>query len=147
MGLIGPKRRGREVGVAVLRDNEIRDKLELDTMVRQGGFTVSSWLEIAQVIEEYRQQRGLDPSTMVVQVLLREGERIAISGIRAAFTWTVLLTEDDAIRDRRSRRPAPPGSATRAATGGIYRRTRRRGSPGRFLGGRRGCGHAGVDGT
>jgi hypothetical protein len=87
-------------------------------MVRQGGFTVSSWLEIAQVIEEYRQQRGLDPSTMVVQVLLREGERIAISGIRAAFTWTVLLTEDDAIRiapnneivgvDVRRRPGAPP---------------------------------------
>ena len=53
-------------------DNELRDKLELDTMVRQGGFTVSSWLEIAKVIEEYRQHRGLDPSTMVVYVLLRE---------------------------------------------------------------------------
>ena len=79
-------------------DNELRDKLELDTMVRPGGFTVSSWLEIAKVIEEYRQHRGLDPSTMVVYVLLREGVRITISGIRAAFTWTVLLTEDDAIR-------------------------------------------------
>lgn len=65
---------------------------------QQGVLTVSSWQPILGVIDEYRQHRGLDSSTMVVKVLLRSGEKIAVNGIRAAITWTVLLTEDDAMR-------------------------------------------------
>ena len=69
-------------------DNELRDKLELDTMVRSGGFTVSSWLEIAKVIEEYRQHRGLDHPRWWFHHLRDSG----------CVHWRVLLTEDDAIR-------------------------------------------------
>jgi hypothetical protein len=71
---------------------------EAELMIRQGGFTPNAWAPITEVIEEYRQHRQLDPSTMLVRVLLRNRDEMALAGVRVAFTYTVLLTEDDSMR-------------------------------------------------
>jgi hypothetical protein len=78
--------------------SELRFEPELEALVRQGGFSQSAWTHVATAIEEYREHRGLDSSTMVVTVELRNGERLPLMGIRAAFSYVVLLLEDDSMR-------------------------------------------------
>jgi hypothetical protein len=60
--------------------SQFRFEPEAEALVRQGGFSQSSLQPVGQVIEEYRQQRGLDASTMVVTALLRSGGELALAG-------------------------------------------------------------------
>jgi hypothetical protein len=54
------------------------------------------WL--TEITSEYAQHRGLDETTMVVNVRLHSGEEFAVTSARSALTWIVFFTEEDGMR-------------------------------------------------
>ena len=103
---------------------------EVEYLTRQGGFSVSTFSYLFQIVREYREQRNLAIGEAIVEVRLATGETIPIGGVRAAFGWVLLLAEDDSMRFvpyrnildiAVSRRPGqPPAPTARQPTGFTY---------------------------
>jgi hypothetical protein len=53
---------------------------------------------ILGLVDEYRGHRQLKSGDVLVLALLRNGDEIPLASVRAALTYTVLLTEDDSMR-------------------------------------------------
>ena len=103
-----------------LQPGQAIDEGALRFLERQpGGFDRDFFgLQLMPLVEEYREHRGLDYSTMIVTVRLRSGTEFAATAVRTALTWVMFITEDDALRfvpigrgRRDSRRPSSSASA------------------------------------